>query len=449
MRRRRHRASGGTPREEAAARNVFEDAIAVQAATDALQAATDALAAAGELCRRPTVPHGSEFARAFPRWSRPMNAGFRPTALARLDDRSLRARRQPPHTVLVSYVEPEISAMTTAIPDGQHPPGAGQQFEPFRSHFRVPVSGGTLTVARAGRPPGAGANTVLALHGMSGTYAMYRTVARDLAHAASRVCLLAPDLRGRGRSAGLPGPYGMAAHVSDLIAVLDHAGVERAIVTGSSMGSNIAARLADDHPERVAAVLLLDSGLPIVVDAFDSGPDEEHADEPPGLFDRFERTFPTVDDYLAYWRAHPALAGAWNEDVEVMVHNDFVVDEDGVRPVANIDAVMADVRDLVADGRTWTAVTRLSMPVHLLRAERGLHDDEPLIPLPELRDFLTGHPHVTVDLVPDVNHFTLVTGAGPGPHRVAAKLLELAAGYGPVRAAAESGPPPSPPWSRP
>ena len=93
---------------------------------------------------------------------------------------------------------------------------------------------------------------------------VWRTVARELASTRG-VCLLAPDLRGRGHSAGLPGPYGVAAHVTDLVAVLDHAGAKRVVLVGHSMGAYLVARLAAQHPERVAAVVLLDGGLYIPI----------------------------------------------------------------------------------------------------------------------------------------------------------------------------------------
>jgi pimeloyl-ACP methyl ester carboxylesterase len=217
----------------------------------------------------------------------------------------------------------------------------------------------------------------------------------------------------------------MAAHVADLIAVLDHVGADQAILVGHSMGCNIAARFAADHPERTTAVVLLDGGLPIAPDVDESV--DEDAGEPPGIFDRFEAKYATVEEYLAYWRAHPALRGAWDEDVEAFVGRDFVIEENGVRCVAQQKAVLADVEDLMFDGLTWRAVTRLRVPVRLMRAERGLHDDEPVIPLPELAEFLQEHPHVSVEMVDDVNHFTIVLGGGHGPRRVAATLAELAA----------------------
>jgi pimeloyl-ACP methyl ester carboxylesterase len=312
---------------------------------------------------------------------------------------------------------------STAGHDGRDSSRARQKSEPFQTYVDVPVAGGALSVARAGAPPEAARAVVLALHGMTSCHMAYRTVARELC-ANAPVCLLAPDLRGRGRSAHLPEPYGIAVHIADLIAVLDHAGADRAIVVGHSMGSNIAARFAADHPERTAAVLLVDSGLPFISE--DAGFDDAEEGERHGLLHRLESTFATVDQYMAYWRDHPALKGAWDEDVEAYVRCDYVEDQDGVRCVAKVKAVFEDIRDLTFDRRTRTAVTRLRVPVRLLRAERGLFDDDPLIPLPQLDEFLRDNPHVSVDMVPGVNHYTIAMGSGHGPRRIAATLAELA-----------------------
>jgi lipase len=316
----------------------------------------------------------------------------------------------------------------TTTPDGgRHSPGALHKSEPFQTYFEVPVAGGALTVAGAGPPPEAGRTVVLALHGMTGTHMVYRTLARELCSNTQPMCLLAPDLRGRGRSAHLPEPYGMAVHVADLIAVLDHVGADRAIVVGHSMGCNVAARFAADHPERAAAVVLLDGGLPLITENVIS--DDADETEPPGIFDRFEATCATVEEYVALWRNHPALKSVWDEDIDAFVRRDFVEDEDGVRCVANQNAVMTDVQDLLFDRLTRRSVTRLLAPVRLMRAERGMFDDDPLIPQPELDEFLRDHPHVvSVDTVPDVNHFTILLGGGDGPRRVAATVAELAVG---------------------
>ena len=295
--------------------------------------------------------------------------------------------------------------------------------EPFHKYIHVPVAGGALTVAQAGPPPEAASGVALVLHGMTGSHMVYRTVAREVSGGPRPMCILAPDLRGRGLSAQLPEPYGMAAHVADLLAVLDHTGAERVIVVGHSMGCNIAVRFAADHPERVSAVVLVDGGLPLLSE-FDMSDDGD--EEPHGLFDRFDRTFASGAEYLEYWRTHPALHAAWDEDIEAFVRRDFVEDADGARCVVEQKAPLTDIQDLMFDGVTWDAVTRVQAPVRLLRAERGMYDDDPLIELPDLDEFLRENPHVSAELVWNVNHFTLLIGGGHGPRHVAATLVEHA-----------------------
>jgi lipase len=304
------------------------------------------------------------------------------------------------------------------------PPTPSRKSEPFQEYFDVPVAGGALHVARAGASPAECRAVVLALHGMTGTHMVYRTVARELSRDAADVCLLAPDLRGRGRSADLPGPYGMAVHVADLIAVLDHVGVDRAVVVGHSMGCSIASRFAADHPARAAAVVLLDGGLPLLPENIMS--DEDTDGEAHGILDRFEARFATVDDYMAFWREHAGVRDAWDEDIEAFARRDFVVAPDGVRCAARLESVRTDVTDLMTDGVTWRSVERVRAPVRVMRAERGMYDDDPLIPRAELAEYLPEHPHVSAELVSGVNHFTLVLGEGHGPRRVAATLAGLA-----------------------
>src|SRR5262249_45246475 len=186
---------------------------------------------------------------------------------------------------------PMRSELPTTSP---HP--SPRQTDPFREYVDVPVAGGTLRVARAGAAPARARAVVLALHGMTGTHMVYRTAARELAAQAPEICLLAPDLRGRGSSANLPGPYGMVVHVADLIAVLDSAGADPAVVIGHSMGCSIAARFAADHPERAKAVVLLDGGLPLLPENIMEDEAEEEDDddrERHGILDRFDVRYAT------------------------------------------------------------------------------------------------------------------------------------------------------------
>jgi pimeloyl-ACP methyl ester carboxylesterase len=211
----------------------------------------------------------------------------------------------------------------------------------------------------------------------------------------------------------------MATHVSDLIAVLDHAGAEQAVLVGHSLGAHIVARLAAEHPDRVAGVVLVDGGLPLPASPHDW--DEEPSDvEPTG--GRMESPCNSEEDYLAEWRAHPAFAHAWDDDVDAYARYDMTDDGGGVRCVVSEEAVMADIFDLMFDGITRAAITRVPAPVRLLRAPRGpLDDDCAVIPQAVLDDVATDS-RLDVELVPDTNHYTLILGNSPGPARVAAAI---------------------------
>jgi len=75
---------------------------------------------------------------------------------------------------------------------------------------------------------------------------------------AARHRVLRYDIRGIGRSDLGHGSY---SNVEDLVTVLDAVGFERAALVGVSMGGALALDMALEHPERVAALVLVGSGI--------------------------------------------------------------------------------------------------------------------------------------------------------------------------------------------
>ena len=67
------------------------------------------------------------------------------------------------------------------------------------------------------------------------------------------------DLRGHGASSEPEGPFDIYDLVGDVIAVLDHEGVDTACWAGLSIGGMIALRAALTAPERVSGLIVLDS----------------------------------------------------------------------------------------------------------------------------------------------------------------------------------------------
>jgi 3-oxoadipate enol-lactonase len=72
---------------------------------------------------------------------------------------------------------------------------------------------------------------------------------------------IVPDLSGFGESAAVPEgqPCRMEDFAADAVALLDHLGVDRAVVCGCSMGGYAALALAETRPERLRALVLADS----------------------------------------------------------------------------------------------------------------------------------------------------------------------------------------------
>lgn len=65
---------------------------------------------------------------------------------------------------------------------------------------------------------------------------------------------------GHGESELRSGPVTLETLADDLLALLDHLGVERAVLCGCSMGGLIALRVAATHPARVTGAVLANTG---------------------------------------------------------------------------------------------------------------------------------------------------------------------------------------------
>lgn len=101
--------------------------------------------------------------------------------------------------------------------------------------------------------------SLLFLHGILGTRANWRGVARKLVEQRPELAAVLVDLRGHGESLGLPGPATIAQAARDLAeleAVL-HAPVRGAL--GHSFGGKVAMQYAMDRSEPLDALVVVDS----------------------------------------------------------------------------------------------------------------------------------------------------------------------------------------------
>ena len=271
--------------------------------------------------------------------------------------------------------------------------------------FDVSTDGGDLRVWEWGPADGP---VVIALHGITAHGRSFRALAAALPD--HRV--LAPDLRGRGGSREITGPFSMAAHADDAARIAEAVGIDDAIVVGHSMGGFAAVVAAHRHSAIVSRLVLVDGGLPLALpEALLALPTEQliAAVIGPALA-RLRMTFSSAEEYRAMWRGHPALADDWNPTIERYVDEDLIGEPPELRPGAVEEAVLRDGESELVHDDVERALSALAVPTAVVAATYGLlaADAPPLYADQQLEAFAADHAAVTVTRVPDVNHYTIL-----------------------------------------
>jgi 3-oxoadipate enol-lactonase len=114
---------------------------------------------------------------------------------------------------------------------------------------RVRTNGIALRAVDVGR-----GRPLVFLHGLGWDGTLWASAARRFA---DRYRVIAGDTRGHGQSDKPPGPYSIDLFAADWLGLLDELGIDRAGIIGFSQGGMIAQVLALEHPERVAALVLV------------------------------------------------------------------------------------------------------------------------------------------------------------------------------------------------
>ena len=128
--------------------------------------------------------------------------------------------------------------------------------------MELTVSGQRAYAYTGGKPFDATLPCIVFIHGALHDHSVFTLLARWFAHHGHAV--LAVDLPGHGRSAGLP-LASVEANADWLLALLDAAGVHQAALAGHSMGSLIALAAAARAPERITRLAMIATAYPMKV----------------------------------------------------------------------------------------------------------------------------------------------------------------------------------------
>jgi pimeloyl-ACP methyl ester carboxylesterase len=196
----------------------------------------------------------------------------------------------------------------------------------------------------------------------------------------------------------------MRQHAKDVLAILDHEGVDQATIVGHSMGGFVTAAFVTAYPERVKGLVLLDGGVTIAEVPVGTNIDEVLTAILGPTMQRLSMTFKDKDEWLGFWKQHPSLQD-WNDAIEAYVMCDMVGEPGAYRSSCNVDAIRADGADTLGPGGLY--FKEIDRPTPWIRAPRGLLNADPLYSDEVAKQFCADYPFLQDVLVDDVNHFTI------------------------------------------
>src|SRR5690606_5376220 len=156
-----------------------------------------------------------------------------------------------PHEGLMPEPDERATAAPGALAAGPTPPHRSLWQDVFRTGFslRFVAAGGVPPrVLEAGDGP-----PLLLLHGTGGHLEAFM---RNVSALAERFRVIVCDMVGHGFSGKPDVPYTVDYLSDHVVALLDALGIERAHISGESLGGWVAAWVAAHHPERVDRLIL-------------------------------------------------------------------------------------------------------------------------------------------------------------------------------------------------
>lgn len=274
----------------------------------------------------------------------------------------------------------------------------------YQSHD-IAVQGGNLHLGIWGNT----GPTLLCSHGLTANHRSFLGLARELA---GEYRLVAVDHRGRGKSANITGPWGMAEHADDLAAALDFLGIDSVpLLIGHSMGAFISAVFNHRHPGRAEQLMFIDGGLPLADEIPEGVTPEQLVTAVVGpAMERLDMAFASEQAFMDFWRAHPAISECWNADFEDYLRYELQGSAPELRSCVNKEAIIGDAKSQLMSDDIPNALAALQAPTTFVHAPRGIMNTEPLYSKERMAVMQERLPQMQVRFLEDLNHYSILLG---------------------------------------
>lgn len=247
--------------------------------------------------------------------------------------------------------------------------------------------------------PNTAGKTLICLHGITANcHAFDGLVLKGLNE---NYRIIAPDLRGRGLSSMPAFGYSMEEHAQDILGLLDHLKIEKAILVGHSFGGLLCCYLAANYPKRVEKLIIIDAAAEM----------NENVGEMLGAtFSRLDKKFASWIDYINTIKSASFMT-TWSDDMLSYYKADVMdTEEGGVTPRATLAAIMQCAA--AVGNEAWEVImSKIEQPVLLINGLDAYALGEPLLPDCKARetvDMMKNGKYVAVD----GNHYTMMYGEG-------------------------------------
>ena len=208
--------------------------------------------------------------------------------------------------------------------------------------------GYTIYPHRKNAPP------LLLFHGFTASAASF---AANLPELRKHFTVVTVDLLGHGSSdaPSASEAYAPEQAVARVVALMDHLGFEDALLCGHSLGGALAVRVALDHPDRVAGIVVINSNSA-------AGTAEWRRDVQPGLVEMANRVRGEGTAFLKGTRLYPARSRRLPDESRRLLTEDF--------DRLTADGIAGTAEGLVARVNAFERLPELAVPTLVVAGDR-------------------------------------------------------------------------------